>query len=119
MTEHERVLGPNHPNTLVSRNNLAVAYRDAGDMDRALALSERTVADAERILGTDHRSTLEARNTLALAYLLTGNFWRGVPLFAQTLADCERVLGSEHPLTNTVRTNAEWFRKSIQPEDTS
>jgi hypothetical protein len=26
----ERVLGPDHPDTMRSRNNLALAYRDAG-----------------------------------------------------------------------------------------
>ena len=37
LADHERVLGPDHPDTLASRNNLATAYRAAGrtaDADR-------------------------------------------------------------------------------------
>ena len=30
VADQERVLGPDHPDTLTSRNNLANAYRDAG-----------------------------------------------------------------------------------------
>ena len=32
-----RVLGEDHPSTLISRNNLADAYREAGDLGRAIA----------------------------------------------------------------------------------
>ena len=30
LADRERVLGPDHPDTLASRNNLAVAHREAG-----------------------------------------------------------------------------------------
>ena len=36
-------LGPDHPSTLASRNNLAGAYRDAGRLDEAIALFEQTL----------------------------------------------------------------------------
>ncbi|HZK05730.1 MAG TPA: tetratricopeptide repeat protein, partial [Actinomycetaceae bacterium] len=38
LTDSIRVLGPDHPNTLASRNNLASAYRAAGDLGRAIPL---------------------------------------------------------------------------------
>ncbi|MFO7253414.1 MAG: tetratricopeptide repeat protein, partial [Actinomycetes bacterium] len=59
--------GPDHPNTLTSRNNLAYAYQAAGDLNRAIPLYERTLADAERILGPDHPNTQAIRNNLAAA----------------------------------------------------
>jgi len=34
----ERVLGPEHPDTLTSRNNLASGYRDLGRYEEAVAL---------------------------------------------------------------------------------
>jgi len=52
------LLGADHPNTLASRGNLALAYRDAGRLEEALALFERTLADFERRLGADHPDTL-------------------------------------------------------------
>jgi hypothetical protein len=35
----ERLLGPDHPDTLLSRNNLANAYQDAGRTDEAITLN--------------------------------------------------------------------------------
>ena len=35
MAARERVLGPDHPDTLASRGNLALAYRDAGRTEEA------------------------------------------------------------------------------------
>ncbi|MGV1003949.1 MAG: hypothetical protein ACOYEV_04095, partial [Candidatus Nanopelagicales bacterium] len=35
-----RILGPNHPHTLTSRNNLATAHYAAGDLERAMAALE-------------------------------------------------------------------------------
>ena len=64
----ERLLGPDHPDTLTSRNNLAIAYRDAGRAAEAIELHERTLADMERLLGPDHPDTLASRNNLANAY---------------------------------------------------
>ena len=37
-------LGPDHPDTLTSMNNLAAAYQAAGKMDKALPLFEETLA---------------------------------------------------------------------------
>ena len=45
LADRERVLGPDHPDTLASRNNLAAAYRAAGRAAEAIALHERTLAD--------------------------------------------------------------------------
>ena len=39
----ESKLGPDHPHTLQSRNNLAAAYREAGRMSEAIALDEATL----------------------------------------------------------------------------
>ena len=36
--DRSRVLGPDHPDTLASRNNLAAAYKAAGRLDDAKAL---------------------------------------------------------------------------------
>ena len=66
------MLGPDHPDTLTSRNNLADAYQSAGRLDRAIPLYEQTLADRERVLGPDHPDTLASRNNLAYAYQSAG-----------------------------------------------
>ena len=105
LADHERVLGPDHPDTLASRNDLAEAYRDAGRAAEAIPLHERTLADRERVLGPDHPDTLQSRNNLALAYRAAGRAAEAIPLHERTLADYERVLGPDHPDTLTSRNN--------------
>ena len=91
------MLGPDHPDTLASRNNLAAAYQAAGRAAEAIALHERTLADRERVLGPDHPDTLTSRNNLAAVYQAAGRTAEAIPLHERTLADCERVLGPRPP----------------------
>ena len=69
----ERVLGPGHPDTLRSRNNLGEAYHDAGYIAEAITLYEQTLGDRERVLGADHPDTLTSRNDLAAAHQLASS----------------------------------------------
>ena len=101
----ELALGPNHPDTLNSRNSLAAAYQAAGRPAEAIPLFERTVADCERLLGADHPRTLGSRGNLAAAYRDVGRVDEAIQLFKQTLVGRERVLGADHPDTVTTRTN--------------
>ncbi len=100
-----RVLGPDHPDTLTSRNNLALAYQWTGDVNRAIPLYEQTLADSDRVLGKDHPSTLTTRNNLATAYRNIDDVSRAIPLYEQTLEARIRVLGADHPDTLTSRNN--------------
>ena len=99
------VLGPDHPSTLASRNNLAYAYRDAGRLDDAIPLFEQNLEDRTRILGPDHPDTLTSRNNLAYAYQAAGRLDDAIPLFEQNLEDRTRILGPDHPDTLTSRNN--------------
>ncbi|MER5535365.1 tetratricopeptide repeat protein [Streptomyces mirabilis] len=88
-----RVLGHDHPDTLVSRNSLGAAYGAAGDQGRAIPLFEGTLADQERVLGDGHPRTLVTRNNLAMVYQWAGDLGRAIPLLERTLAEFMRVLG--------------------------
>ena len=101
----ERVQGSDHPDTLNSRNSLAIAYRSAGRATDAIPLHEQTLAVRERVLGPDHPDTLDSRNNLAIAYLETGRAAEAIPLHEQTLAVRERVFGPDHPSTLISRNN--------------
>ena len=105
MAEAETRLGPDHRDTLASRNSLALAYRQGGDLGKAVSLFEQNVADRERVLSPDHPDTLTSRDNLAGAYHVGGDLVRAISLFKQTLADRERVLGPHHPDTLTSRNN--------------
>jgi hypothetical protein len=105
LADELRVLGPDHPVTLTSRDNLASAYLSAAHLEQAIALSESTLADRQRVLGPDHPDTLESCNNLGFTYSAAGQLDRAIPLWEATLADCERVLGPDHPTTRAVRGN--------------
>ncbi|MEV1049287.1 tetratricopeptide repeat protein, partial [Streptomyces sp. NPDC049916] len=67
VSDSERILGPDHPHTLSSRNNLASSLSDLGEHRQAADLLQQVVSDSERILGPDHPHTLNSRNNQALA----------------------------------------------------
>ena len=101
----EDVLGPDHPDTLNTRSNLAGAYRSVGRFDEAIELFEQVLAEQERVLGPDHPDTLIVRNNLAGAYHFAGRFDEAIELFERVLVGCERVLGPDHPDTLGTRSN--------------
>ncbi|WP_438494795.1 tetratricopeptide repeat protein, partial [Streptomyces asiaticus] len=70
--------GEEHPDTLASRNNLAGAYQEAGDLGRAIPLLKQTLTDRVRILGEEHPDTLASRNNLAGAYQEAGDLGRAI-----------------------------------------
>ncbi|MET9487476.1 tetratricopeptide repeat protein [Nocardia sp. NPDC006630] len=97
LTDHERVLGPDHPDTLVARNNLAYAYESAGQLAKAIHLYQATLTDCERVLGSDHPDTFSCRNNLASAYRFAGQIDKAIRLYETNLADSEPILGRDHP----------------------
>ena len=105
LADRVRVLGPDHPDTLTTRNNLAGAYYFAGRFGEAIELLGRVLADRVRVLGPDHPDTLTTRNNLAGAYYFAGRFGEAIELLGRVLAERERVLGPDHPDTLTTRNN--------------
>ena len=103
--EAERVLGADHPDTLHSRNNLALAYRAAGRLNDAIPLHEETLTALARILGPNHPNALTSRNNLAFTYRAAGRVNDAIPLFEETLEARTRILGPNHPDTLGSRNN--------------
>ena len=66
------MLGDDHPDTLISANNLAVDLRNLGEYQAARELDEDTLARRRRVLGEDHPHTVSSRSNLADAYRQAG-----------------------------------------------
>ena len=96
-------LGPDHPDTLASRNSLAGAYRDAGRLDKAIALYEQNLEDSINVLGTDHPSTLTSHFNLAGAYRASCRLDEAILLYEQVVTGRSRVLGPDHRSALTAR----------------
>src|SRR5579862_9220827 len=105
LADRERIRGPDHPETIAARANLAFAYRSAGRLREAVPAYERTVADRERVQGRDHPDTLTARANLAACYQLARRLPEAIPAYKRALADCERVRGPGDVETLTTRCN--------------
>jgi serine/threonine protein kinase/tetratricopeptide (TPR) repeat protein len=106
-------LGPLHPDTLNSQNELGIAYRDVGQFDKAISLLQRTVEAKKRALGPDHVDTLDSQRALGVAYRSCGRLDEAILLYEQTLASQRRKLGPDHPDTlATQNTLAVAYRQS-------
>src|SRR3989442_386611 len=68
----ERVLGPEHPDTAASLNNLAVLYGSQGQYGKAEPLYARALAIREKALGPEHPDTAIVRDSLAILWADSG-----------------------------------------------
>ena len=100
VADSEQVLGPDDPDTLDSRNNLAVAYLKADRAENSIPLFERNLAERERDSAPD---ILTSQNNLAAAYLKVGRLDEAIGLFEQAVKDREHALGPDAPGTLTTR----------------
>jgi tetratricopeptide (TPR) repeat protein len=103
LAERERTQGPDHPDTLTARGNLAYAYRTGGQLQDAIPLYEQTLAGRERVQGRNHRDTLTARGNLAAAYHLARRWPDAITQYELAVTDSERTLGAGDIETLTTR----------------
>ena len=110
LTDQVRVLGPDNPDTLTTRNNLATWLGEAGRVHEAIAAFEVLLTDQVRVLGADNPSTLTTRHNLATWLGEAGRVDEAIAAFEVLLADRVRVLGADNPSTLTTRHNlATWL----------
>ncbi|MDG4764329.1 tetratricopeptide repeat protein [Solwaraspora sp. WMMD406] len=110
LTDSLRVLGPDHPDTLTTRSNVAGWRGRAGDAAGAVTTFEELLTDSLRVLGPDHPDTLTTRNNLAGWRGRAGDAAGAVTTFEELLNDSLRVLGPNHPDTLTTRNNVAGWR---------
>jgi tetratricopeptide repeat protein len=99
----ERVLRPEHPETLVARGRLAFWTGAAGDPAAARDQYAALLPIEERVLGPEHPDTLVTRSNLARWSRAAGDPAAARDQFAALLPVFDRVLGPEHPDTLTAR----------------
>jgi serine/threonine protein kinase len=95
----ERLLGPDHPETLAAMSILASAYLHAQKLDLALPLLEKTLRLRKAKLGPEHPETLLSMHKLAVGYQVAGKLDRALPLHEETMRLSKAKLGSNHPDT--------------------
>ncbi len=94
----EAKLGADQFETLAARNNLGLAYRDAGRLAEALDLFEGALARLEVRPGDGHPLTLECRENLAAAYEPLGRYREAEELERGTLARRRKGVKAGNPV---------------------
>ncbi|KAJ5620527.1 P-loop containing nucleoside triphosphate hydrolase protein [Penicillium lagena] len=123
-----RLLGPEHPDTLISMSNLASTYHNQGRWKEADELGVQVVEGSnlasmyryqgrfqeaeelevqvievietrEQVLGPEHPDTLTSMSNLASIHRNQGRFKESEELEVQVIERFKRVLGPDHPHT--------------------
>jgi tetratricopeptide (TPR) repeat protein len=105
MQTTKRVLGNEHPHTLLSMANLAATYRDQGRWREAEELEVQVMETTKRVLSNEHPDTLSTMANLASTYRNQGRWGEAEELEVQVVETRKRVLGHEHPDTLTSMAN--------------
>ena len=95
----EKVLGPEHPRTAASLNNLAGLVHRQGDLRAARSLYERALAILKKERGSEDPDVATTLNNFAMLLRDQGDFAGAEPLYARALAIREKAFGPEHPDT--------------------
>ena len=83
LAKRKALLGPDHPDTLVTMNYLGVAYWSAKQLDRSVPLFEELLQLRKAKLGLDHPDTLLSMANLAVNYRDAGRLQEALPLFEE------------------------------------
>lgn len=112
---HERVLsarldrlGPDHPDTLWSMDDVAFVIGLAGGFEPARERYADVLEGRKRVLGVEHEDTLTAWDRLAFWTGKSGDAAAARDLCAELLPLRERVSGPEHPETLQTIANLAW-----------
>jgi tetratricopeptide (TPR) repeat protein len=103
-------LGPDHPDTLAVRANLARWLGEAGQPGQAAAQYRDLLTDSLRVLGPDHPDTLTTRANLAYWLGAAGQPDQATAQYRDLLDDLLRVLGPDHPHTLTARDQLAYWQ---------
>src|SRR6266571_2119735 len=77
----ERTRGPEHPDTAIGLNNLAMLYRNTGGYAKAELLYQRALKIYEKALGPEHPDTATSLHDLAGLYDDMGDYAKAEPLY--------------------------------------
>ena len=103
-----RALGPEHPDTLVTRNNLARWTGQAGNPAAARDQAAALLPNVQRVLGPEDPRTLAVRANLARMTRAARDPAGARDQFATLLPIVERELGPDHLDTLAVREGLAW-----------
>ncbi|HRQ41353.1 MAG TPA: FxSxx-COOH system tetratricopeptide repeat protein, partial [Chloroflexota bacterium] len=109
----EKVLGPEHPHTAASLNNLGALLQTIGDYQGARPYYERALSIYEKVLGPEHPHTALSLNNLGGLLRVMGDYQGARPYYERALSIVEKVLGPEHPNTASSLNNLGYLLQAM------
>jgi len=91
-----RLLGPEHPDTMLASQRLADALLAAGRAGDAIAWFQWILDSLTYKLGPDHRDAIEARRRLGHALVAAGQLPAAITVLGRALPQFERACGPGH-----------------------
>jgi tetratricopeptide (TPR) repeat protein len=104
LASYRRLVGPDHPITLVASSNHVAVLRSLDNFDGALATARETAERLSADLGPDFPYTLAAQMNLATCLADVGKLDDSAALDEQNVGRLAKLLGPEHP--DTLRAGA-------------
>jgi CHAT domain-containing protein/Tfp pilus assembly protein PilF len=92
----KKVFGEDHPDYVLSLNNMAGLYSKKGDYSAAESIYKQVLAIRKRVSGEGHPLYVASINSLAALYANMGNYTAALSLYKQATVIVKRTLGVEH-----------------------
>jgi non-specific serine/threonine protein kinase/serine/threonine-protein kinase len=99
LATRRRTLGEEHPDTLVSVNNMGVLLEAQGRLAEAEPLYREALEKSRRTLGEEHPETLGSVGNMGVLLQAQGRLAEAEPYLREALEKRRRTLGEEHPHT--------------------
>ena len=115
----ESALGPDHPDTAGTVNNLASLLEAKGNYTDAEALYRRALAICETRLGPDDPRTGRTLGNLAGLLAARGNYAAAAPLYHRALAVAEKTLGPDDPAAREIRESLDALTRKNREKEKS
>ena len=106
----ERVLGV-HMDTASTLHNLAYAWAELGEIERALAMDRRQLELVEQLAGPDSEEALVTLSSVAHGLTVLEQYDEAIDLFERILAGYRRHQGERHPNTLSVLHNLAYLAR--------
>jgi tetratricopeptide (TPR) repeat protein/predicted Ser/Thr protein kinase len=92
-------LGDDHPDTLVSINEMGIVLRSQGKLSEVEPYWREALEGSRRVLGDDHPTTLTSIDNMGSLLWSQGKLAEAEPYYREALEGSRRVLGDDHPDT--------------------
>ncbi|HVE84963.1 MAG TPA: tetratricopeptide repeat protein, partial [Myxococcales bacterium] len=113
LVERQKALGPNHPLTATTRNNLGNIQQALGHLQPALAQYQSALTSLEAALGPEHPTVALALNNVGAVLWDLGRLEEARGRFERSVQIRERALGPRHPAVARSLTNLGAVEQSL------